>query len=243
MDIKIPQMDMKKLETIVNTGVRTKISFLGYLKRSFQELGWKYIFHDKIELMIIGVVGILMLLLSMANVSITDMSSLYQLTFLVSPILYLSVVVFSFYHSKEKGAFEIEMTCKYNLYQLAALRMFSFSIIGMFINTACIVVIGLVFERVDLIRMTVISITGLFLFSTVFLYSLMKFRWKFLKYIVIVAWFGINLTFYHFGSEVYLSFLMKIPLYIHFVITMVCAILYVRNLNKLVNYRRKKGEI
>lgn len=243
MAIEIPQMDFGEIETIVNTGVRSKVSFLRYLKRCYRELGFKNIFHDKNELIVIGIIGIIMMVISMVNFTHTDIPSLYKLTFIISPILYLCVVLFSFYNSKEKGAFEIEMTCKYNLYQLASLRMFSFSIVSILINTASIVVVEVVFKQVDMIRMIVISITGLFLFSTVFLYSLMKFTGYYSKYFVIGAWFVINLVLSSVDSAVYLQFLMKAPLVIHFLITILCIFLYVHNLKKLINYRRKKGEI
>lgn len=41
MAIEIPQMDFGEIETIVNTGVRSKVSFLRYLKRCYRELGFK----------------------------------------------------------------------------------------------------------------------------------------------------------------------------------------------------------
>lgn len=243
INIEIPQMDFGELESIVNTGVKPKISFLSYLKSCFKELGFKNIFHDKNELIVIGVVGFLLLIISMSNLDYGNTEFLYKFIFIVSPILYLSVVVFSFYNSKEKGAFDIEMTCKYNLYQLAALRMFSFSVFSILINTFSIVIIGVLFKQVDAIRMIIISITGLFLFSTVFLYSLVKVKWKSAKYIVIATWVSINIILRSTNYDGYMYFLMKAPLYIHLGISIICGILYVKNLNKLINYRRNKGEI
>lgn len=243
MNIEIPDMDFRELESIVNMGVKPKIVFISYLKRCFKELGFKNIFHDKNELIVIGVVGIILLLVSMVNLADANLQTLYKFTFIVSPILYLSVVVFSFYNSKEKGAFEIEMTCKYNVYQLAALRMFCFSVVSILINTFSIVIIGVLLKEVDVMRMIIVSITGLFMFSTVFLYSLIKFKWRLAKYLVVAAWLSINLILSRIDYGAYIQFLMKAPLYIHLVISIICGFLYVKNLTELINFRRKKGEI
>ena len=242
-NIEIPQIDITELESIVNTGVKTKVSFIAYLKECFKELGFKNIFHDKNGLIVIGLVGILMLIFSMASISEETIQSLYKFTFVISPILYLSVVWFSFYNSRAKGAFDIEMTCKYNLYQLSALRMFSFSVVSIIINTFSIMIIGTLFKHVDVIRMIILSITGLFLFSTVFLYSLMRFRWKNAKFLVIATWIIGNVFFSSTNYSLYLQFLMKAPIYIHLGISILCGIMYIKNLNNLINFRRKKGEI
>lgn len=243
IQIEIPQIEYGELETIVDVGVRNKVSFFHYLKQSFKDLGVKNIFHDKYELIVISMIGLFIMVVSMSNLRHAEMAAIYKVTFTIAPILYLCVVLFSLYNSKEHGVFEIEMTCKYNLYQLAALRMFSFSIISMVVNTASIMIVGTLFKGIDIVRMIMISVTGLFLFSMVFLFSLIKFKGKIVRVLVIVAWFAANLILGSVESEVYLKFLWEAPLYIHFMVTILCAILYVHNLNQLIHYRRKKGEI
>ena len=161
----------------------------------------------------------------------------------MSPIMYLVAVLFSFYNSKEKGAFDIEMTCKYNLYQLSALRMFIFSLAGILINTLSIIIIWFIGRQIDVIRMIVISITGLFLFSVIFLYSLLKLKLTVSKYFVVSSWIIINLFLSKSNNEAYKEFLIKAPLLIHLIISGICIVLYIKNLNKLINYRYKKGEI
>lgn len=243
IDIEIPDIDLGDLESIVNTGVKPKISFFTYLKTCFKELGFKNIFHDKNELIIITLVAILLIIAPISNLLYANINSLYKFIFIISPILYLSSVIFSFYNSKEKGAFDIEMTCKYNLYQLSAIRMFFFSLVSMLINTGLIVVVGGVFKQIDIIRMIIISITSILIFSTLLLYSLVKIKYKSFKYILIILWISINIFLSSIDYDGYIYFLMKAPLYIHLFISILCGILYVRNLNRLINYRQNKGEI
>lgn len=241
--IVIPDIDFEDIDSIVNKGMKSKISFIRYLKNCFRELGFKNIFHDKTELVIIFLIGIILLLAPMFKLKNLDIEELYQFVFIGSPIIYLGVVVFSFYNSKEKGAFDIEMTCKYNLYQLASIRMFIFSLINILINTFSIVIIWSVVRQIDVIRVVIISITGLLLFSTIFLYSLLKLKWNISKYFIITSWIVVNLFLDISNNKAYEDFLIKVPLYIHLIITSICIVLYIKNLNKLINYRRKRGEI
>ena len=243
MNIDVPDIDFEKIDSIVNKGVKSKISFIRYLINCFKELGFRNIFHDKTELVIIFLICILTLLPFMINLNNLNIQGLYQFTFGMSPIMYLVAVLFSFYNSKEKGAFDIEMTCKYNLYQLSALRMCIFSLAGILINTLSIIIIWFIGRQIDVIRMIVISITGLFLFSVIFLYSLLKLKLTVSKYFVVSSWIIINLFLSKSNNEAYKEFLIKAPLLIHLIISGICIVLYIKNLNKLINYRYKKGEI
>lgn len=239
--IIIPEINFDELNSIVDKGVKKKISFIRYLKKSFKELGFKNIFHDKVELFAIVLIYIpLSILISIINFNIENV---YEITFFVSPILYLATTLFSFYNSKNKGAFELEMTSKYNLYQLAALRMFIFSLASILINSLSIVCIFIMEKEVDVIKMIIISITGIFLFSTIFLYSLLKLKLNLSKYLVIGLWILINLFLITSGNKIYKDLLIEIPIYIHLIISTLCVALYIKNLNKLINYRKERKRI
>ncbi|SHK03293.1 hypothetical protein SAMN02745248_01599 [Hathewaya proteolytica DSM 3090] len=242
-DIEVPKIDFNQIEDIVNNNIRTKNSFIMYLRRSLKELGLKNIFHDKTELIAIGMVVSLILIFYMKKLANIDANELYGFVFVGAPIVYLGAVTFSFYNSKERGTFNIEMTCKYNLYQVIALKMFCFSVITIVINTSSILIIGSIFKTVNVIRMIIISISGLFIFSTVFLYSLVGVRIISAKYVVIVAWLSINVILNRLNCRLYTIFIMNTPIYIHLFVSVICGFLYMKNLNRLINYRRKMGEI
>lgn len=239
--IIIPEINFDELNSIVDKGVKKKISFIRYLKKSFKELGFKNIFHDKVELFVIVLIYIpLSILVSIINFNIENV---YKITFFVSPILYLATTLFSFYNSNNKGAFELEMTSKYNLYQLSALRMFIFSLVSILINSLSIVFIFIMEKEVDVMKMIIISITGIFLFSTIFLYSLLKLKLNLSKYLVIGLWILINLFLITSGNKIYKDLLIEIPIYIHLIISTLCVALYIKNLNKLINYRKERKRI
>lgn len=241
-EIKIPNLDFNDMENIINSGVRKKTSFLIYLKDVYKELGFKNIFYDKNELFII-IITFIIISLTLPSYFERNIEDSYKFVFLIAPILYLITSIFSFYNSKENGAFEIEMTCKYNLYQLSAIRMFIFSVLTAVLNTIMIFISSLFNKELDVIRLVCISITGLFLFSTIFLYSLITFKSRVIKSSVIAGWIVINLFLSNLNSSIYNAFLMRAPIYMHIIITAICIAVYVRNLNKLINFRREKGEI
>ncbi len=241
-DIKIPDLDFNDMEKIVDLGVRNKVSFLKYLKNVYKELGFKNIFHDKNELFII-IITFIILSLTLPSYFERSIEDTYKFVFLIAPILYLITSIFSFYNSKENGAFEIEMTCKYNLYQLSAIRMFIFSVVTAIINTIIIFIGSLFNKELDVIRLVCVSITGLFLFSTIFLYVLIAFRSRVIKSFIIAGWIVINIFLSNLNSSIYNTLLTRAPIYMHIIITAICIALYVRNLNKLINFRREKGEI
>ncbi len=241
-NIRIPDLDFNDMENIINLGMRKKTSFLKYLKNIYKELGFRSIFHDKNELFII-IITFIILSLTLPSYFERNIEDTYKFVFLIAPILYLITSIFSFYNSKENGAFEIEMTCKYNLYQLSAIRMFIFSILTAVLNTIIIFISSLFNNELDVVRLVCISITGLFLFSTIFLYSLIAFRSRVIKSFIIAGWIVVNLFLSNLNSSIYNEFLTRAPIYMHIIITAICIALYIRNLNKLINFRREKGEI
>lgn len=241
--IEIPSIDFSDIQEIVDFGVRPKKSFFSFLIDIYKELGFRNIFHDKNELIFIILIGTSIMGLSLSNIAENNIKEIYKAIFITSPLIYIITSLFSFYNSKEKGAFEIEMTCKYNLYQMTAIRMFIFSILTTIINTFIILFLAFFYKDIGVLRLICISIIGLFLFSAVSIYLLMTFKNRYLKYLAIGGWIILNILFSSKNSSLYNDFLLKAPLYIHFIITAMCAVLYIKNLNKFINFRSEKGEI
>src|SRR5699024_12450730 len=82
----------------------------------------------------------------------------------------------------------LEMTCKYNVYQVIAFRMLVFSIISIVFNTFTIAWMSLIYADMQFIRALMISITALFIFSVLFLYVLMKKRSTVIVIMTICGW-------------------------------------------------------
>jgi len=209
-----------------------------------KEIGLKNIFHDKYELTFISIVVIASLIYSMVIVKEISIhvEDIYKSIFIVSPILYIIISLFSFFNSKEKGTFELEMTCKYNLYKILVLRMFIFSVVTILVNTIIIIGVFTLKNDIDILRAICISITGLFLFSSSFLCITMKVKKEMSKLLVISLWVIVNIGLYSINKELYNFFLKEAPVYIHLTVTVLCVTYYIKSLKNLINFRCEKGE-
>ncbi len=239
-DIDIPDINFIDMEEIVNKGVKEKKSFIRYLIDVFREIGVKNIFHDKMELFFMSAIGITTILFTLTMIFKNNNNEyIYSSIFMIAPIFYLILSLFSFFNAREKGAMEIELTCKYNFHHLSTIRMFLFSILAMVVNTFSIGVLFIFFREINLFKSIAISITALFLFSSIFLYMLTIRKKSYIRYLVIGSWILLNIIFISIDLEGYNRILREIPIYIHVGITIICLFVYIKSLKKYINF---KGE-
>lgn len=233
-----------QIRTIIDKGIKPKESFYSYLKNMYSQIGFKHLFHD------IGEISLLIILILPILITLTvDISKnpnmkyevIYSLIFMISPILYLSMSLFSFVSTKQKRTYEIEMVCKYNIYQLASLRMLIFSIICILANGIYIGGVFILYNQMNFFKGLMISITSLFLFSTIFLYLITKTCSSFVKYFVVGGWLFVNLTLSIINIGFYNKFLMNIPIYVYLIVIISCVYGYIKSLKKLVTFRNVRG--
>lgn len=243
-----PRFDFidSEIETIVQRGVKPRVSFLGHIKDMYSQLGVRNIFHDMSEIIFIVLIGIVFFTLALV-VTINDNSvtiqQIYSFIFVVSPLLYLSISLFSFFNTIQKKTFEIEMTCKYNIYQISALRMLIFSIVSILINTIILFIFFYSSKEIDVLRVLIISISSLFLFSSIFLYAIVNISASLTKYFITLGWISANIILNTYKIDFYNKLLMEVPMFVHILITMICTAVYLKNLKRLINFKNIKGEI
>lgn len=230
-----------QIETIVFKGIKQQQTFYGYLKNMYKDIGLKYLFHDIAEIVfvILSIVFVLLFIIT-SNILNKEINNgqVYSFIFIASPILYLAVSLISFINTKLKDTYEIEMICKYNIYQISSFRMLAFSILGVISNTMIIYFITVNNEQIEFFKAFMISITSLFLFSIIFLYTIMKISGKLIKHLVIVGWITINLIILSCSQQFYDVFLKEVPIYIYLFVTIIASIIYIKNLKKLIKSKR-----
>ncbi|GAA0783558.1 hypothetical protein [Hathewaya limosa] len=238
-----------QINEILDKGLKKEKGFFSYIISSIKEIGLKNIFHDKSELIFISIISLILFAIIGGHIALkfiyekTYLYRLYGYIFMVSPIMYVMISLFSFINTKLKETYEIEATCKYNMYNLAVIRMFIFSIVGMILNSLLIVIIYFIFNNFSMIRAYAVSITSLFLFSTIFILTIVYLKKPIHKYLVIIGWILVNSILMIVKSKLYMNFITYGPLYIHFIITAICIIIYLKALKKLIYVRKEKGEI
>ncbi|WP_055669509.1 hypothetical protein [Desnuesiella massiliensis] len=236
----------KEIDIIVEKGMKPKESFCTYIKNMYKLIGVKYLFHDAIEIIFVILLFAFILSTLVINKelwSYQPKGSIYAFIVIVSPLLYLAISLLSFINTKQKGTYEIEMTCKYNLYQLAAFRMLVFSVLCILFNVALVGFISLMYAEISFLRALMISITSLFLFSTTFLYITLIMKSKITKFFVIGGWILINLFLCLSNIKSYINVLNTIPIYVYLVVTLLCIYGHIKRLKNIMSFRSIKGEI
>ncbi|MBO3445581.1 hypothetical protein [Clostridium sp. CCUG 7971] len=232
-----------QINTILDKGLKKQESFYLYIKNMYKSIGIKNLFHDKSELIFIAIVVISILTYLSMRIypeainleSVNKTEEIYVLIFTVSPLYYLATNIFSFINLKENKTYEVEMVCKYNVYQLASLRMLVFSVIAVIINT---IFVSSLYEYIDVLRGIMISITSVFLFSSILLYSLVKIKSKYIRYMVIAGWILVNVLLVSLSLSNYANLLQNIPILVYVAILTLAIYSYIKNIQILSRYKK-----
>ena len=235
-----------QINTIIAQGLKPKQSFNSYIKNMYKQIGIKNLFHDITEL-VFAVLSVLSIVVFIAISSSTprniDNGSIYSFIFMFSPVLYFVISLVSFINTKQKDTYDIEMTCKFNVYQLAAFRMLVFSVFCIIFNVSVLYLLYAIYKQINFLQAFMISVTSLFLFSTIFLYIIFKIHSRFTICFAIFAWVIINLGVATFSKEIYNMFLNRVPIYVYLIVTVACLCAYIYNLKKLIIFRNNEGVI
>lgn len=232
-----------QIDQIVATGVQQQKSFPSYLKSMVQQVGFKHLFSDRLELGYITCTVFIayMLIILLAEPERLDVQELYGFIFLLSPILFVSFSAYTYVNKVRNATFEIEMSCKYNVYQIIAFRMLVFSAISIVVNTIIITLLVFLYEDIQFLRAFMISITALFTFSILFLYGMMKRRSTVAAASILVGWIFGNLLLRFSNYTMYTHMLDTLPLFVYGLVLVGTLYIYLKYLGKLIHFKQTEG--
>lgn len=245
----IPMPDEQIIEQEINKVVKSSFkrqpSFLSFLKEMYEKIGMRHLFSDRTELTFILFTAILLLVLlaSSPSPAYMEANDVYAFLFLVSPIMFIVFSIYTYVNKIQKATYEVEMTCKYHLFQIIAFRMLVFSVVTILFNTFIITAAVIVYEDVHFLRAFVISTTALFSFSILFLYVLMKRRSTPMVTLVVASWILGNLFFRSISISLYDDLLVGMPLVVYAIVTIGSVYVYIGVLKKIVQFNRSRGVI
>ncbi len=239
-EIDIPdEFEIKnQINIILDKGLQKQESFYSYIKKMYKSIGVKNLFHDSSEMIFIAVLVISILgflYVRTYAIDVNKIEEIYAMIFTVSPLYYLVTNLFSFINLKENNTYEVEMVCKYNVFQLASLRMLVFSVISVFIN---ILFVASLYKHIDILRGIMISITSVFLFSSILLYGVVKVKSKYMRYVVIIGWIFANVLFVNIDLNGYTNILKNVPIVIYGLILVISMYSYIKNIQILSRYKK-----
>ncbi|SDJ73907.1 hypothetical protein [Salimicrobium halophilum] len=233
----------KELECITSKGLETTPSFFVSISRIIKEVGMKHIFRDATEMifiLIMAVISLLGFLIVTSSWLTWKEVNMYVISFAGAPFIYGVLVYFFFIRKKQELTFDLEMTCKYNLRTIAAVRMLLFSIISLVVNGAVIFAMTVSFEF-HVWFAFLLSVAALFLCSAAFLYIQHLSEHVLPPLVVIGGWIVGNVFLSTVLGSKYEMFLQQIPYYIYLVIAVGAAFFYIQQTVKFLQKTLARG--
>ncbi|MGO4348117.1 hypothetical protein AB4Z45_21730 [Paenibacillus sp. MCAF9] len=246
--VELPdELEMEQhIRSIVAAGLVPKQTFYHYLRTMYRRLGFRHLFHDWTEIVFALTAGFALIIwFALTAFERTRVLSedLYSAIFIGSPVLYLVIALLFFFRRKYSDTYETEMTCKYNVYQLASLRMLVFSLACMVVNAVLIVAAAIIYSQLNVLFAISLSAASLFLFSAAFLYIMVSVHSDMMKYVLIAGWFILNLTLLQLNKEFYLHFISAIPISIYIAVAIFGCAISLKNLKKLTTFQSSEGAL
>lgn len=232
-----------EVNQIVSKAMYHRPSFPASLFQLYRQIGLRNLFAHQTETMVIigSALFTLISLLTMAGNNMQFTEQLYPSIFLISPLLYIALSLHDYWYKQSQGTFEVEMSAKYNLYQVTALRMLLFSMLSILINTIAVILISFRIEDFQILRAVCVSTTALLIFSIAFLALLTRKQTMFSLVLVLCAWIGLNVTLMLLPDHQYAVFLGKLPIFIYGVVLTISLFIYLQYVKQLVRLKPVEG--
>ncbi|MEJ9282104.1 hypothetical protein [Ureibacillus thermosphaericus] len=233
----------KEIHQIVRTGLKPKQSFFSYIKSMYQCLGIRQLLSDRSELAFTIIIAafVVFFYILKPDPEFMKAEDLYISLFCLSPVLFIVLTVYTYSNKLINATYEVEMACKYNVFQIIAFRMLLFSFMTVLANTWTILVMVKTYDAFQFIRAFMISNSGLFIFSILFLYVMMKRRTKMAAGMMIFGWLIGHLLLGFLANELYSALLMSIPLFVYGLILVASIVIYFNFIQKLFHYKTEGG--
>lgn len=116
-----------------------------------------------------------------------------------------------------------------------------YSIAAILFNSLFIFSLAFTYAEIEFFRAFMISNTGLFTFSILLLFAMMKRRSATAAAVMTISWVIVHLLFRGSGSQLYHDLLIELPLFVYAMVLLVVLYFNVKSLKKLFNAQTMKG--
>ncbi|RPJ94812.1 hypothetical protein CW357_13595 [Rummeliibacillus sp. TYF005] len=228
-----------QITLIVEKGLPKQKSFFSEIKGLYKQMGWRYMFPNQNEWIftVIAIVA-LFLLVGFTFGSEGDFTATrIAIFFMISPFVFMSLSLFSFYDKREAHTFELEMTTKFTVFQVIGVRMLAFSSMAILCNTSLALWLAYMNE-LAFMRLWLLSLTGLFLFATGLLVLLHTGQVlpKVIGYVS--GWVVVNSGLVWLADEAYVQVVLTLPTVIYGGLVVILIVLFWLALKRM--YLRKQ---
>ena len=232
----------RQIRQIVDKGLVKRKSFFSELVAMQRNVGWQILLPNKNENVFTAIIVMAILLLEWLTLgSLGEQKLNYILLFfMLSPFIFASLSIYSFYEKQENQTFELEMTTKYTVFQLIGIRMLFFSCFAILLNASLSFIWMSLFD-IGFWRLWLMSLTSLFLFALGMLYVLKSGRAVRRMLVYSFGWVSANLLCMTYANDVVAPFLLQLPLVVY--IMLLITFIWLFSLNFKSFYLRKQEGI
>lgn len=227
----------KAIEDILSKGLSRPKSLWGYLSDIYSALGFRYIFFDlafPIAMTVLASIGFFVLY------PLTLEQYIYATLFAIAPIFFIFIVLFTETMEQINGMYELKMTCKYTIQQVAAFRVLCFSFLGTVFCTFISLYYSQLSRAYSFFNIFSLSLCALFLCALLTIFIMRHFNGKWIHFSAMLLWNVIGFMPIWILGEQWELFLSQIPVAITmFVAASACA-LFLMEIKKLINTHKRE---
>ncbi|OWR28658.1 hypothetical protein CDO73_17295 [Saccharibacillus sp. O23] len=228
----------RQIGRIVQIALPKRLSFPAYVTEMYRQVGFRHLFRDLTEIVFVLLLGIgVWIFTALFAMEQRNTELAYGFIFMVSPLLYLAISALFFAELRRSDTYAVEMACRYNVYQLASLRMLAFAAVCLVLNAALVCWLSLAYGSVDAPRGLLLSASSLMLFAAAFLYGLLRGRSTAARYGWVALWPVLNLILGIAAPRIYGLLMIQLPLYVYAVMFALGGWLYFRQIRRLIAIR------
>lgn len=210
-------------EEEINASIATSIEgaypkregILVYLGRLYRHIGLGFLMHGMRELflLVIAAYGFGICCYDKLSQTLANQSHLFIILF--SPLVFQLILFLSVLGEREQNTYEVEMTCKYTVYHVLALRMFLVSGFSILLNAIFCTALFWENGMTVLVRMIFLSATALFAYSLLYVSLLTKSARLIYQVLLYGAWLVGNVLFRLLLPMLYEYIVWQLPVVLH----------------------------
>lgn len=241
-EVKLPSEEVieEQISIIIEKGLPKQKTISDYLRDIWRNAPLWHLLFGRGEWMFSLILFVVGLTLTVATVENSPMneSEFYLLIFTGAPFVFLALTGFSYWNKKWNNTLEIEMTTKYTVYQMLAIRMFVYSLFASFFIITCILVVAQ-FIEIKVLYSIPIGLSGLFIFAAILLLIYREQHLVFRTGAFCFVWVGGNWGLNTWFRDAYEYVLTQLPIIIYILILLFAVGFFIYALKRF--FTRKQG--
>lgn len=230
----------KQISLILKKSLPERKLFFAEIKLLFKQIGWQYLLPNRNEwiftLLMVIVLSIFMFMSVHTKNELSE--SQYAVLFMFSPFLFASLSLFTFFEKRESATFELEMTTKFTVFQLIALRMLTYSGLAICMNTSIAFTLSNQLQ-INFFHIWLLSLAGLFIFA-VGLLLMMKTGNLLMRTLAFIGiWILLNCALVLFAKSTYVQFISTLPNFIYAILVLFLFTIYCKAFKRMYLQRQE----